>query len=77
MIAISRTVEILSGSFIPDELVKLVEVIPISPAFSFIISAKLDSDPAMPSAKATQASFPDAIIIPLKGFLQILGHLSL
>ena len=63
MIAISLAVETLSGSFIPDELVKFVEVIPISPAFSFIMSEKLDSEPAIPSANATQASFPEAIII--------------
>ena len=64
----SLTVEILSGSLIPDEFVKLVDVIPISAAFSFIISAKLASVPAMPSAKATQASLPEAIIIPLRRF---------
>ena len=57
MIAISLAVETLSGSLIPDELVKFVEVIPISPAFSFIMSAKFDSEPAIPSANATQASF--------------------
>ena len=51
--------------FVADELVKLVEVIPISPAFSFIMSAKLASEPAIPSAKATHASFPEAIIMPL------------
>ena len=63
--AISLTVEMLSGSLIPDALVKFVEVMPISPAFSFIISAKFSSDPAIPSAKATHASLPEAIIIPL------------
>ena len=41
---------------------------PISAAFSFIISAKVSSDPAIPSAKATHASLPDAIIIPFKRF---------
>ena len=60
--------ETLSGSFIPEEFVKLVDVMPISPAFSFIISAKFSSEPAMPSAKATHASLPDAIIIPLSKF---------
>ena len=60
----SLTVEILSGSFIPDELVKLVDVIPISDAFSFIIRAKFSSEPAIPSARATHASLPEAIIIP-------------
>ena len=44
--AISLTVEILSGSLIPDEFVKLVDNIPISSAFSFIMSAKFSSDPA-------------------------------
>ena len=52
----------------PDALVKLVDDIPISPAFSFIIWAKFSSDPAIPSAKATQASLPDAIIIPFNKF---------
>ena len=59
----SLTVEMLSGSLMPEELVKLVEVIPISPAFSFIISAKFSSEPAIPSASATHASLPEAIII--------------
>ena len=68
MIAISLTVETFSGSFIPEELVKFVEVIPISIAFSFIISAKFSSEPAMPSASAIQASFPDAIMIPFNKF---------
>ena len=54
----------LSGSLIPEEFVKFVEDIPISAAFSFIISAKFSSDPAIPSAKATQASLPEAMIIP-------------
>ena len=69
-LVISQEVEevVVSGSFIPDELVKFVEVIPISIAFSFIISEKFDSDPAIPSANATQASFPEAIIIPFKRF---------
>ena len=53
----SLTVEILSGSLIPEEFVKFVENIPIS-ELSFIISAKFSSDPAIPSAKATQASLP-------------------
>ena len=60
----------------PDEFVKFVEVIPISPAFSFIISAKFSSDPAIPSAKATQASLPDAIIISLVNSRLILRRLS-
>ena len=30
--------------------------------------ANSSSDPAIPSAKATQASFPDATIIPLRRF---------
>ena len=47
---------------------KFVAVIPISAAFSFIISAKTSSEPAIPSASATQASFPEATIIPLKRF---------
>ena len=51
-----------------EEFVKLVDVIPISPAFSFIISAKFCSDPAIPSARATHASLPEAIIIPLRRF---------
>jgi len=56
----------LSTKDMPEELVKFVEVIPISKAFSFIISEKFSSDPAIPSARATQASFPEAIIIPFK-----------
>ena len=64
----SLTVDILSGSLIPEEFVKLVDVMPISPAFSFIISAKFCSDPAIPSARATHASLPEAIIIPLRRF---------
>ena len=57
-------VEKLFGSLIPEALEKFEDVIPISSAFSFIICAKFSSDPAIPSAKATQASFPEAIIIP-------------
>ena len=52
----------------PEELEKLVEYMPISSAFSFIISAKFSSEPAIPSANATHASFPDAMIIPFKRF---------
>ena len=58
----------------PDEFVKFVEVIPISSAFSFIMSTKFSSEPAIPSANATQASFPDAIIIPFKNLQLILGR---
>ena len=51
-----------------EEFAKFVFVIPISLAFSFIISAKFSSVPAIPSAIATQASLPDAIIIPFNKF---------
>ena len=40
--------------------------IPISDAFSFIKTTKSSSEPDKPSAKATQASFPETIIIPLR-----------
>ena len=49
----------------PDAFEKFEFDIPISFAFSFINSTKLSSVPAMPSAKATQASFPEATMIPL------------
>ena len=65
---ISTLSGIILGSFIPEELEKFVEVMPISAAFSFIISAKFSSDPAIPSARATHASFPEAIIIPFNKF---------
>ena len=48
----------------PEELAKFVLSIPISAAFSFIISTKFSSVPAIPSAKATQASLPETIIMP-------------
>ena len=48
-----------------DEFEKLVFNIPISSAFSFIMSAKFSSVPAIPSAIAIQASLPDVIIMPL------------
>ena len=57
MIAISLTVDMLSGSFMPDEFVKFVDVIIISSLFIHIF--KIFFDPAIPSANATQASFPD------------------
>ena len=49
----------------PDELEKFVKSIPISFAFEVIIIANSSSEPAIPSAKATHASFPEATIIPL------------
>ena len=58
----------MSGAFIPDELEKLVLSIPISFAFSVIIIANSSSVPAMPSARAIQASLPDETIIPLNKF---------
>ena len=64
----SLTVEILSGELIPEEFEKFVFAIPISSAFSFIKVANSSSDPAIPSANATQASFPDDTIIPLSKF---------
>ena len=54
--------------FIPDELAKFVFSIPISLALDVIIIANSSSVPAIPSAKATQASLPEAIIIPLSKF---------
>ena len=51
-----------------ENLVKFEPIIPISSAFSFIIRAKFSSDPAIPSAKATHESLPDAIIIPFNRF---------
>ena len=53
---------------IPDELAKLVFSIPISLALVVIKIANSSSVPAIPSANATQASFPDATIIPFNKF---------
>ena len=52
----------------PDEFEKFVLIIPISDAFAFIKIANSSSLPATPSANATQASLPDAIIIPFNKF---------
>ena len=52
----------------PEELAKFVFSIPISLAFPVIKIANSSSVPAIPSAKATHASFPEAIIIPLSKF---------
>ena len=72
MINISLTVDKLSGAFIPDELEKLVFSMPISLAFSVIIIANSSSVPAIPSASAIQASFPDETIIPLNKFSTVI-----
>ena len=60
----SLTVEKFSTSFIPEEFPKFVFSKPISLAFSFIRFTKSFSVPESPSARATQASFPDTMIIP-------------
>ena len=65
---ISLTVDTFSVLLIPDELAKLVFSIPISLALAVIITANSSSVPAIPSANATHASLPDAIIIPLSKF---------
>ena len=64
----SLTVDTFFVLFIPDELAKLVFSIPISFALAVIMIANSSSVPAIPSAKATQASLPEAIIIPLSKF---------
>ena len=64
----SLTVDILSGELIPEELEKFELIIPISWAFSFIKITNSSSDPAIPSARAIHASFPDETIIPLNRF---------
>ena len=57
----------------PDELAKLVLTIPISAALAVIIKANSSSVPAMPSANAMHASFPDATIIPLNKFSTLIS----
>ena len=64
----SLTVDTFFVLFIPDELAKLVFSIPISFAFAVIMIANSSSVPAIPSARATQASLPEATIIPLSKF---------
>ena len=59
----SLTVERLSGSFMPDELVKFCHTHSILIAFRSSFSGNFGACYA--SAKATQASLPEAIIIPL------------
>ena len=51
-----------------DEFAKLIFSIPISLAFAVIKIANSSSVPAIPSAKATHASFPEDTIIPLRRF---------
>ena len=51
-----------------EELEKIVLSIPNSLAFAVIKIENSSSVPAIPSASATQASLPDAIIIPLSKF---------
>ena len=48
----------------PEELEKLVFSMPNSFAFEVIKIANSSSVPAIPSAKAMQASFPEAVIMP-------------
>ena len=62
----------LLGSFNPYALVKLVLVIPISKAFEVIKLAYASSEPAIPSARATQASLQETIIIPFKRFSTVI-----
>ena len=63
---------------IPDELEKFVFFIPISFAFEVIIIENSSSVPAIPSAKAIQASLPDETIIPLRRFSTLkFDHLPL
>ena len=64
----SLTVELFSVLLIPEELAKLVLSIPISFALAVIIKANSSSVPAIPSAYATHASLPEAIIIPFNKF---------
>ncbi len=48
----------------PLEFMNWVPVIPRRCASRFIMAAKVSSEPAMASARATQASFPDWMIMP-------------
>ena len=61
----------------PEELAKFVEFIPISCAFSFINDTKFSSVPAIPSARATQASLPEAMIIPFNKFSTEISSLTI
>ena len=67
----------MSGSLIPDEFAKFVLLIPISCALEVIIIANSSSVPAIPSANATQASFPEATIIPLSKFSTLTSSLTI
>ena len=63
-VARSRTLITCNGSGRPVTLSKWLWLSPISAAFSFILSTKARSLPARASARTTQASLPDWMIMP-------------